>query len=158
MAIYMNYEGIKGDVSEEDHKEWIPVGSISFAASREANTEVGKGDERQGTQVSVNDISIIKPMDAASPHLFTQSVVGLGKKVKIHITRSGETQQTNYLEIELEKCCVTRYGISTDGVRHNESMTLNFLKISFRYIPVKEDGSPGTAIPVNFNIATGEAG
>ena len=158
MAIYMDYDGIKGDVSEENHKEWIPLSSISFSASREAGTAVGKGEERQGTQVTINDISIIKPMDAASPHLFTQSVVGLGKEVKIHITRTGEKEQTNYLEITLDKCCVTRYGINTDGVRHTESLTLNFLKISFGYIPVKEDGSPGDRIPVNFDIATGVAG
>src|SRR5262245_56600982 len=98
MAIYMQYEGIDGDVTEEHHKKWIPLGSVSFACNRTATTKVGAGADRQGAGVSINEITVSKPFDAASPHLFTASVVGFGKNVKIHITRTGAGEQINFLE------------------------------------------------------------
>jgi type VI secretion system secreted protein Hcp len=158
MAIFMNYDGIKGDATEDNHPEWIQCNSASFAAFREAKTNVGQGGSRQGKNVSLSEITITKKMDAASPHLFLQSVLGLGKKVSLHITRSGEGKHTNYLETVLSHCCVTNYGINSDGASHSEVLTLNFLKIEMKYIPINDDGSPGTPIPVNFNIPTGEAG
>jgi type VI secretion system secreted protein Hcp len=158
MAIYMNYDGIKGDVTEAGHEEWIRCSSLSFSALREAETGHGQASQRQGSDVSISDITLTKPMCAGSPHLFTASVVGFGKKVQIHITKTGESQQTNYLEMTLENCCVTNYGIVSDGVSHSETLTLNFLKISMTHKAVKEDGSAGGNNTVSFDIAKGEAG
>jgi type VI secretion system secreted protein Hcp len=156
MAIYMQYDGIKGDTTEDGHKEWIKCDSASFCAFREAKTKLGHGGSRQGTNVSIADIAVTKPMCSASPHLFVESLVGLGKKVKIHITRTGAGEQINYLEAVLDKCCVTNYGITSDGVRHSESFSLNFLTIELKCTPVKPDGTPGTPVPVAFSIPTGE--
>ncbi len=154
MAIFMNYEGMTGNATEKNHPEWIECGSLSFSAYRDANTSLGQGG-RQGKNVSVSDITITKRMCAGSPHLFMASVLGTGKKVKLHITRSGGPGQTNYLEVALENCCVTNYSINSDGASHTEVLTLNFLKVEFKYIPVKEDGSSGTPMPMNLNVATG---
>jgi type VI secretion system secreted protein Hcp len=158
MPIFMNYDGIKGDAKEDGHKDWIKCDSASFAAFREAQTSVGQGGSRQGKNVSVGEITITKRMDAASPHLFLQSVVGLGKKVSLHVTRSGQDKQTNFLEATLSDTCVTNYSINSDGVAHTEMLTLNFLKVELKYIPIKTDGAPGDPIPVSFNIPTGETG
>jgi type VI secretion system secreted protein Hcp len=157
MAIYMNYDGIKGDVTESGHKDWIQCDSIAFSACRDAHTEQGQAAQRQGKQVAIGEIILTKPVCAGSPHLFTQSVVGLGKTVKLHITRTGDGQHTNYLEVTLDKCCITNYGMDSDGAAHSESVSLNFLKIEMKYIPVKPDGAPGDPIPVAFDVGLGEA-
>jgi type VI secretion system secreted protein Hcp len=157
MAIFMNYEGMTGSASEKNHKDWIECSSMSFSAFRDATTALGQGGNRQGKNVSIGDITLTKRMCAASPHLFMASVLGGGKKVKFHITRSATTGQTNYLEVSLEHCCVTNYAVNSDGASHTEVLTLNFLKLELKFIPVKEDGSPGTPMPVNFNVATGAA-
>lgn len=158
MAIYMEYDGIKSDATETAHKDWIQCGSVGFSAFREAKTSMGQGGSRQGTNVSIGEITVTKKMCTASPDLFLASVVGLGKKVKLHITRTGANKQTNYLEVELAHCCVTNYNISSDGVSHLETLTLNFLEIDLKYIPVKDDGTPGTPMPTKFSIPTGKAG
>ena len=156
MAIYMQYEGIKGDVTEDGHKDWIECNSISLSAFREANTSTGQSSQRQGSHVSLSDLTLTKPMCMGSPHLFQASVVGGAKKVTIHITRTGETDQTNYLEMILDKCCVTGHTTNSDGVTHMETLTLNFLKIDMKYKPAKPDGKTGDPIPVSFDIPTGE--
>jgi type VI secretion system secreted protein Hcp len=157
MAVYMKYGDIKGDVSEESHKEWLQCSSFAFSTFRSAETAIGQGAQRQGREVSVGDITITKPMCIGSPHLWLASVVGFGKKVQLHITRTGQGAQTNYLEVTLENACVTNYSVVSEGVHHTETLSLNFLKIEMNYIPVKVDGTPGTPIPVGFNIALGEA-
>jgi type VI secretion system secreted protein Hcp len=158
MAIYMHYDGIKGDVSEGPHKEWIQLNSISFAAHREAKTAIGQAHQRQGGPVSICDIMVTKPVCHGSAHLFDASVLGEGKKVKIDITRSGVKHQTNYLEIILEDCCVSNYQVSSDGVSHNEVLTLNFVKIEMTHKGAKENLSPDSKHQsVKFNIATGAA-
>jgi type VI secretion system secreted protein Hcp len=158
VSIFMKYDGITGDATEDGHKDWIKVNSASFSAYREAQTNVGQGGSRQGKNVTLSEITITKRMDAASSQLFLQSVVGLGKTVNLHITRTGDGQQTNYMETVLSNCCVTNYGIQSDGVAHSEVLTLNFLKMEMKYIPVKSDGTPGTPMPMSFDIPTGAVG
>ncbi len=157
MAIYLSYEGMEGDAKEDGHPKWIRCSSISFSAFREAAAQLGQGGNRQGGNVDISDISLTLPMNPASPHLFVSSLVGTGKKAKIHITRSGSGQQTNFLEISLENTCITSYGVNSDGASHEEAITLNSLNVEMKYIPIKDDGSPGTPVPVAFNLATGAA-
>src|SRR5262245_2401 len=158
MAIYMHYDGITGDVTEDGHKGWIQLNSISFSAHREAETDVGQARQRQGRNVTINDIMVTKPMCHGSAHLFAASVVGFGKKVKIHVTRTGHAHQTNYLEITLEDCCVTNYHVGSDGVSHTEGLTLNFLKIEMKHRGVKEDLKEDSKHQtVKFDIAKGVA-
>ena len=132
--------------------------AASQVAVREAQTTVGQGGNRQGSHVSVSDITISKPMEAASPHLWLSSLTSLAKKVRIHITRTGEDKSLNFLEMVLEKCFLSNYSINSDGDNHTEMLTLNFLKLELKYIPVNEDGGAGTPIPVSFSALTGEVG
>jgi type VI secretion system secreted protein Hcp len=156
MAIYMQYEGIKGDVTEEAHKDWIELQSISLSAFREAQTDSGQGSQRQGGNVSVSDLTLTKSMCMGSPHLFVAGTAGLPRKVTIHVTRTGEGEQTNYLEVVLDKAFVNNHSTSSDGANHMETITLNFLEIDMKYTPVKPDGKPGEPIPVSFKVPTGE--
>jgi type VI secretion system secreted protein Hcp len=157
MAIYMKYDGMKGDVTEAGHESWIKLNSISFSAHRDADTGIGQANQRQGGNVAISDITVTKPICAASPQIFTASVVGLGKKVEIHITRTGESDPTNYIELVLENCCITNYGVSSNGASHLETISLNFLKLELNHKGVKDDGSPGSPKKVSFNIPEGAA-
>jgi type VI secretion system secreted protein Hcp len=139
MGIYMHYDGIKGDASEKHHKEWIKLNSLSFAAFREAETDVGQTSQRQGGGVTINDITVTKPLCHGSMHLFDASLVGHGKKVTIDITRSAEKDQTQYLRLILDHCCVTNYSVDSNGVSHNECLTLNFTAIEMHHRGVDVD-------------------
>jgi type VI secretion system secreted protein Hcp len=157
MAIYLKIEGIDGDVTEPGHEKWILCNSMTFSAFRDAATELGQAAQRQGGTVEINEISLTLPMSAASHDLFTQSVVGLGKKAQIHIAKTGSDEQVNYLELSLDKACITNYGIDSDGALHNEALNLNFTQIEVKVTPVDQEGKPGTAVTRGFSIPTGKA-
>jgi type VI secretion system secreted protein Hcp len=153
----MHYAGIKGDVSEPHHKEWLKLDSASFHAVREALNDEGQGEQRQGGSVTISDLTVTKPMCHGSADLFLASVVGFSKEVKIHFTRTGHTGQVKYLEIVLHNCCVTNYSLSSTGTRHEESLSLNFTKIVLTHHGQKEDLSEGTGKSEGFDIPSGKA-
>jgi type VI secretion system secreted protein Hcp len=157
MAIYLKYEGITGDATEESHVNWIQCNWMGFGASRPALAGTGAGSQRQGGTVAIGEFHVRKRFDAASPHLFLASVCGFGKKVTLHVTRTGEASGVNYLEVVLDKTCVTSYELQTDGKDHWEKLSLNFLTIEMKYLPVNVDNKPGQPIPVGFDVATGVA-
>jgi type VI secretion system secreted protein Hcp len=155
MAIYMKYPGCDGDVTAPPHDKWIMCHSISFSESRDVPPAQVGGTPRKSRPVQVGDITLGKPMCAASSALFKESIGGTGKDVLIHISRTGADGTTNYLEITLTDCCVSHYNVSSDGARHLESVNLHFSTIELRYIPVGTDNKPGEAITAKINIPTG---
>jgi type VI secretion system secreted protein Hcp len=157
MAIFLKLGEINGDVTEDTHKTWSVCDSFGFGTRRHIVTHLGKGSDREGKEVDITDLSIVKPVDAASPFLYQESFGGFGLTAKIDITRTGGDGEIKYLSIILEKACVTHYSLNTEGTIHTESLTLNFMKICITYTPVLEDGTPDTALPCGFDIATGKS-
>jgi type VI protein secretion system component Hcp len=157
MGIFMKYEGMQGNATEENHPgpDWISCNSLSFSAFRDAQAKMGQGGSRQGKPVEIGDFTFTKEMDPASPNLYLGSLFSKAKKVTIHITRGGEGA-TNCLELELGQCCVTNYSISSDGNTHSEVVSINALELGMKYTPINPDRSPGTPIPMSFSVPTGE--
>jgi type VI secretion system secreted protein Hcp len=156
MALYLQYEGAKGDASDADHKEWIQCDSLSFSAHRPAGTTMGASSQRQGQAVSIGEVSLSKKMDAASPFLFKASVLGNAKKATIHATRPGDKGQAKYLEIVLHDTFVTNHQTMTDGVTHNELLSLNFSKIDMKFIAVDANGKE-KPMPVSYDAGASAA-
>jgi type VI secretion system secreted protein Hcp len=156
MGLYLQYEGVKGDASEGQHKEWIQCDSLSFSASRPASTSMGAGSQRQGQGVTIGEVAISKKMDASSPQMFKASVLGNGKKATIHATRPGDKGQVKYLEIVLHDTFITTHQTMTDGVNHSELLTLNFVKIDMKFIAVDAKGQE-KPMPVSFDAAASAA-
>ena len=149
--IYLKFgnPAIKGESQDKDHAGWIKLNSVSFSAHRDTDTHLGQAAQRQGGTVALGEITITKPCCAASPHLFTASVVGPGKKVEIDVTGN---ERPNYVEFVLEDCCVTSYGVSSNGVSHVETVSLNFLKME-----MTQKNDKGTPNKVGFSIPKGVA-
>ncbi len=47
MAIYLEYDGIKGNVTAEAYKNHIAINSVDFGSCREISMESGKLSNRQ---------------------------------------------------------------------------------------------------------------
>jgi type VI protein secretion system component Hcp len=157
MAIYMKFDGIPGDITTDEHKEWIACDSMHFSSMRNVQTVMGQGDQRQGGSLEVSEVTITKPMEKASPNLFLatmQAAIGKGSKVEIHLTR---TDELPYMEFVLENCFVTSYNMDSDGMSPKETLSLNFLNIQMSFNPVKKDNAKGEPIRHSYNVGTGKA-
>lgn len=154
MAIYVQIDGITGNVTESGHKNWIEVDSFSFGCGRGVISRTpGHTENREATTVSISEISVSKEMDETSPKLFTLACVGTGKTVKIEFCRTGATPVV-FASYELSNVLVSSYSVSGDGSGQSprESLSLNFDKIVYKYTPYKDDGTAGTPINVTYDL------
>ena len=102
-----------------------------------AITSTGSGGDRDTSNPSFSEATFSRGTDKASPDLFMQAVSGksLGAAT-IHFLQVGGADKPDqvYLEFLLGDAIVSSYSISSGGDRPSESFSLNFVKISKKYI------------------------
>ncbi|HEX3867907.1 MAG TPA: type VI secretion system tube protein Hcp, partial [Gemmatimonadaceae bacterium] len=75
-------------------------------------------------------------------------------KATLTVRKAGD-KPLEYIIIELDELIVTSLSEGGSGGedRLTENVTLNFAKFLYTYTPQKADGTPDTAIPVNYDVA-----
>ena len=158
MAIYVKYGSLKGDATHEDHKDWLDVGSLQWGVGRAIMTPSGSTKNREASEPSVSEVTITKMMDASSPSFFTEAVTGhKGVEVKIDLVSTGSPGRT-YATYTLTDSLVSGYSMSSGGDRPSESISINFSKIEYKYIPSKTENSEGNQTVVSYDLATTKSG
>jgi type VI secretion system secreted protein Hcp len=156
MAIYMQVDKIKGNVTAEGHADWIDVHSFQFGVGRAIASVVGKGKDREASAPSISEISITKDMDSSSPFLFQEATVGQAKKVTFHFVKTGASKIEIYLEYILENCMVSGYSVSSGGDRPSESLSLSFTKITSNYMVYDDAGKQTSKFPAGYDLELGK--
>ncbi len=133
--IALNFDTqIKGSCALESHTDWIEVASISFGVNRSIQFK-SAGADRTTNVAHFSEVSLSRLVDIASADLFAQSVSGdsLGKAT-LDLIRSDANSHKTYMQIILHEPIITAYNISSGGGETaNETLTLNFIKISVEY-------------------------
>lgn len=158
MAIYLKYDGIDGDVTEDKHKKWIEVSSLQFGIGRSIQTPTGASENRESSHPSVSEVVVSKSMDTASSKLFTEAVTGEGKKVEIHLVSTSKNVSNVYAEYTLTNSMISGYSVSSGGDRPSESISINFTKIEYKVTPLGLNNEPGTPVAVSYDLSTAKAG
>lgn len=154
MAIYVKYDGIDGEATQEDHKKWLDVSSLQWGVGRGISMTSGSTANREASEPSVSEVTLTKMMDSSSPKFFTESCTGAaGKKVVIHLVTTGSPGNT-YAEYTLTDALVSSYSMSSGGDRPSESISLSFTKLEFKFTPYDAKNKAGTPISVSYDIST----
>lgn len=153
MAIYMQIEGINGNVTAEGHAQWIELNSMNFAVGRGIASPVsGRESNREASVASIGEIQISKLMDETSPLFFVEACIGVAKKVSIHLCRTGDKIQS-FMEYTLSNVLISSYSVQASGEGDPyESLSLNFDKIEMKYIPYDDHHKPGSPIPAGYDL------
>jgi type VI secretion system secreted protein Hcp len=157
MPIYMQYEGITGDVTEVNHKGWVEINSFSFGASRGVHTPVGSTAKREVAAPSVSEIQCSKQMDISSFRWLEESLYGQkAVTCKVHFLRTGTDGNLDvYVEYIFTNCLVASYSVGGGGDGATESLSINFTKIEYTYTPREGENTPGTTKPrAAFDLTT----
>jgi type VI secretion system secreted protein Hcp len=56
MPIYVQYAGIKGNVTEKGHTDWVAVNSFQFGVGRGIGSPVGKAANRESSAPSISEV------------------------------------------------------------------------------------------------------
>jgi type VI secretion system secreted protein Hcp len=154
MAIYMKIDGINGDATQAQHKDWIVLHSFQWGIGRGISTPVGAAQRREASEPSVSEVVITKPLDAASVLLCQEAAIGKdGKTVKIDFCRT-DKEGTPYLQVILTNTLISGYSTSSAGDAPSESISLNFTKVEYSETGPNEKNAGGNPVKFAYNLAT----
>jgi len=112
MAIYLNYEDIKGNVTAEGYEGMIALKYFKFNVFRKISMEPGAMANRENALPELSTVYIEKFSDASTPALFKVSVAGSeGKQATLHFVRTGADKPIEYMTYTLENCLISKYFI-----------------------------------------------
>ncbi len=153
---FLKIEGVTGEATDREHKDWINLASFSQAIHQPGGSATG-ATRRRGS-VILEDITCVKELDKSSPKI-AESVCN-GKvfpKVEIHLTRSsGNGGRVTYYAYELKNVMVTSYQInSADGDLPVEEMSLNFEEIKVTYTEYDRQGRKKGNVEYSWKVEKG---
>ncbi len=158
MSIFIEYDGIKGEVSDPGHEKWMDVDDLQWGVARSITSATATQGDRESSNAVISDLMITRKMDSSTPKLFIESCCGTGKDVKIHLTKTGSGSGSSvYMEYTLKNALISSYNIAASSQsteRPMESLTISFVDIEVKYTPYDEDGNAEAAIAVGYDTAT----
>ena len=154
---YLKIDGIQGESRAKGHEGQIDVESFSWGVS---NTPAAGGAGRVG-KPKFSDISISKLLDKASPLLMQAVANGkANKSVTLYgAAAGGERSGADFLTITLSDVLVSSFQESgaSGGGGLQDSLSLNFTRITFDYKPQNADGSLGSAVHGGWDLKANKA-
>lgn len=154
----LKIEGAEGESKIKGHEGEIDVLSWSWGMTQSGTMHVGGGGGKG--KVSVQDISVTKNVDKASPLLIKMCCTGEHFETATLYARKAGKDPLEYLKVTMTKVLIS--SINTGGTDAEEgpieNLTLNFKAFEVDYVPQKDDGSGDADIIFSFDIAADAEG
>ena len=151
--MFLKLGDIKGESPDDKHKGEIDVLAWSWGLSQSGTTHMGTGGG--SGKVNVQDISLTKWVDKASPVLMKMCCNGKHYGEALLTVRKAGENPLEYLKVKMEDVIIS--SLSTGGSggedRLTENVTLNFAKVTVDYVPQNADGSGAAPVKMGWDIA-----
>lgn len=159
MAIYLEYTGIKGNVTAEGFEDHIEVDSVSFGVSRPLSMTSGKMANREVGKPNLTEVHLSKRADNSVAALFKEAVAGsAGKKVVLKFGRTGTDKVDEFMSYTLHDCLVSSYNISAHGDEEpNEEISLSFSKCEISYTDYDKSNKSGSPQRSGYDLSAAKA-
>jgi type VI secretion system secreted protein Hcp len=149
--MFLKITDIKGESTDKAHKDEIDVLSWSWGAS------TGTARTRKGVlpEACIQDLNVIKYVDAASPQLILNAVTGaVANEAVLTMRKAGETP-LEFLVLKMTNVSVVSYQTGGSGGedRLTENVSLRFESLKGEYRRQKADGSADA--PILFEVGGG---
>lgn len=161
MAAYMKLGDIKGESTDQGHKDWILIESFSSGVTRTVGSGA-KDQQRSRASTVLQDYVVVRELDKSSVPLWLTCVNGTPvKEVEIHLCTQVAGKDEPYLKIKLEDVYVTSY--SLHGTKHaepqpTEQITLNCTNVETTYVTVDpKDPSKKANVPGKYSPGEGKS-
>ncbi|MBY0243493.1 MAG: type VI secretion system tube protein Hcp [Burkholderiaceae bacterium] len=144
--VYLHIDGIKGESTDERHKEWIECKSVTWGVEQPKSATSSTGGGHTAERCEHRDIVISKLADLASPILLQTCAAGRTiPKARIEFMRAdGQGERIKYFEIEIENVLIGAVSPSvSEGDILMEDVGFKFSKVRWKYTQQKITGGAG---------------
>lgn len=155
MAIYLEFDGISGDVTAEGYTDQIELDSMAFGCSRDVSMEPGNMKNREAGMPHLQSISISKQLDSATPLLLQKALTGAeSKDATITIVRTGEGGAPIAVgTFVIKGVIVSDYDFAgSPGARPQESLQLSYAEIEVDFSGADTSGKNGKNVKVGYDL------
>ena len=154
--IFAKIGDIKGDSTDNKHKDEVEVLSYSWGVTNTGS--IGSGGGGGAGRATFQDLSIVHKIDKATPRLLEACATGAHLKEATIKHRKAGTQQ-EYLIVKMNDVIITGVVHSGTGSEPgSETVSLAFAKVNFEYKPQKADGSLDAGVHFKFDIKASKVG
>lgn len=146
---------IKGETQDKAQKEKGDIDILSWSWGMSQSGTLHEGGGGGAGRVNIQDISVTKWIDVASPKIMLACCNGTHiAKAVLLVRKAGEKQQKN-IEITMEPVLITsvQTGGSGGEDRLTENVTLNFGKVKFEFFKQDKAGATASAGELSWDIA-----
>jgi type VI secretion system secreted protein Hcp len=144
--VYLQIDGIKGESTDDKHKDWIECLSVQFGVSQPRSATASTGGGHTAERCEHQDIALSKLADLSTPILLQTCSAGKTiPKAKFEFMRAdGKGERIMYFQIELENVLIGAISPTvTEGAIMYENVGLKFSKIKWKYTQQKVSGGAG---------------
>jgi type VI secretion system secreted protein Hcp len=150
--MFIKFDGIDGEATEEKHVKWIPVESFHWGVSHHVDMV---GSAHSSGKASIEAFSFQKQVDSASPKLALDCCSGEHIKLaELHFSQSTGDRLV-WMSYKFTDVMVSGYSISGSQAgsdRPSESVSVSFSKWEQKYQPTDNKGKLGGAIPAGYDL------
>jgi type VI secretion system secreted protein Hcp len=160
LAGYVKFSGVDGEATEANHNKWSEL--LAFEQGYEQPSHgAATGPVRRRGDVIVDDITITKELDKASPKIAEGCLKGkVFPKVEVDLTNHyTDAGNVVYYRLELVNVMVTSYTIGSEDVNNiypTEIITLDFEEVKVTYTETDDDGSSKGNTEYEWKVVKGE--
>ena len=106
--VYLQIDGIKGESTDDKHKDWIECKSVSWSVEQPKSATASTGGGHTAERCEHKDIVISKLADLSSPVLLQTCSAGKTiPKARFEFMRAdGQGERVKYFEIEIENVLI----------------------------------------------------
>lgn len=134
---YLQIEGIKGESTDDKHKDWIEVSCVTGSIHQPGAAAVSTAGGMTSGRAALSDITFEKLADIASPVLHQHSAMGktIPKAVFEFMRADGDGKPICYYKVMLENVMISgiTFNSGENGVIR-EMIHLAYSKIKWEYI------------------------
>jgi type VI secretion system secreted protein Hcp len=142
--VFLKLDGIKGESTDDRHKDEIVIESWSLGATNTGSHSSGGGGG--AGKPCLSDLTLVKGVDKASPLLLQAAMVGSHIKEATLAVRKAGGKQQDYFIVTLKEVFVSKVQQSGGGDLPMESISLNFSQMKMTYKPQDADGAATGAV------------
>jgi type VI secretion system secreted protein Hcp len=144
--VYLQIDGIKGESSDDKHKDWIECKSVSWGVKQPKSATASTGGGHTAERCEHQEVTIEKLADLASPILMQTCSAGRTiPKVKLEFMRAdGQGVRIKYYEIQLENVLIGSVNSAVAaGDVMSEKVGLKFSQAKWTYTKQNIGGGAG---------------
>ena len=161
MPAFMKLGDIKGEATDQAHKEWIIIDSMSAPIYRSI-AEGAKDQQRTKGETTLGDVVVVRQLDKSSTKLQEACANGtFYPEVEVHFCSTVKNKQEPYLTYKLKDVIVTSYsfhGNAAGDPLPSEELTLGYTEVEWTYITLDpKTGDKKGNVPAKYNPGAGKS-